>query len=324
MHEVETMMYAREVPWHGIGVKVEQEVTAAAAIKLGGLDWDCEKQPIFLGGTNEVDGIKVVGHEIVNKHAVVRKSDGSVFGVVSDAYEIIQNSDCFDFMDTIIGEGQAVYHTAGSLFGGRIVFMTVKLPDSAQVGPDKIDKYILLSTSHDGSSSLSIRWTPVRVVCANTLEFAERDCSQTMNIRHRSNYRGKIEEAREVLELTNQYYQHMEESFNKMLDTQFSEGRMVGLAKDLFPIASDQSKRSTQTAGKIVKLTELFTNGAGHKEVAGTQWAAYNAVTEFVDHHATYRAREGVDAGENKMNSVFFGGGHDLKQRAFNLLTQTV
>jgi phage/plasmid-like protein (TIGR03299 family) len=319
-HEVETMMYAGQVPWHGLGTAVEREVTAAAAIKLGGLDWELEKQPIFLKGAAEVDNIPVVGQCIDNRQAIVRKTDNQIMGVVTDQYQIIQNSECFDFMDSIIGEGQAVYHTAGSLFGGRIVFLTVKLPEDAVVGPDKISKYILLYTAHDGSQSLSVRWTPVRVVCANTLEFAKYECSQVFNIRHRSNYKTKLEEAREVLEMTDHYYKRMEVQFNKMLDAKFSTGNMVGFLKDLFPVEEDKIRRSTAAASKIVKMTELFADGIGHKEIAGTRWAAYNAVTEFVDHHATYRAREGVDKDENRMNSIIFGGGHDLKKRAFDLL----
>jgi phage/plasmid-like protein (TIGR03299 family) len=319
-HEVETMMYAGEVPWHRLGTSVEREVTSAAAIKLGGLDWEVEEQPIFLSGTNEVDGIPVRGLEIPNKKAIVRKKDQRIYGVVTDQYQIIQNSECFDFMDSIIGEGQAVYHTAGSLFDGRIVFLTVKLPEDAVVGPDKISKYILLYTAHDGSQSLSVRWTPVRVVCANTLEFARGNCSQVFNIRHRANYKTKIDEAREVLEMTDHYYKQMEVQFNKMLDAKFSTGNMVGFLKDLFPVEEGKIKRSTQTASKIVQMTELFETGIGHKEVAGTRWAAYNAVTEFVDHHANYRAREGVDEDESRMNSIIFGGGHELKQKAFNLL----
>jgi phage/plasmid-like protein (TIGR03299 family) len=319
-HEVETMMYAREVPWHRLGTAVDQEVEARAAIKLGGLDWECEKRPVFLSGAAQVDGIPVIGQAVENRKAVVRKTDDKILGLVTDAYKIIQNSDCFGFMDSIIGEGQAVYHTAGSLYGGRIVFLTVKLPEDAIVGPDKVSQYILLFSSHDGTQSLSVRWTPVRVVCANTLEFAQGNCSQTFHVRHRENYQTKIDEARNVMDLTRHYYKQMEIQFNKMLETPFEVGHMVSLAKQLIPISEDRSCRSTASARKVVQLTNLFEEGLGHKEVGKNRWAAYNAVTEFVDHHATYRAREGVDPDENKLNSIIFGGGHEFKQKAFDLL----
>ena len=328
-HEIETrngvasMMYAGQVPWHGLGQKVEKEVTAAAAIKLAGLDWKLETQPIYLRGKNAIDNIPVIGNIIPRYHAVVRPEDNQIMGVVSHAYEIIQNSDCFDFMDSIIGEGQAVYHTAGSLFGGRILFLTVKLPKDAQVGPDKIEKYILLSSSHDGSQALTVKWTPVRVVCNNTLEMANDNCSQNVKIRHRKNYREKVEEAREVLELTNAYYDHMEKSFNKLLETSFNNAEMTKFSEAIFPVAPDTKGLSTQTKNKRNRLVELFQIGKGnsHKDVARTKWAAYNAVTEYVDHNVSFRIREGSSKNEARMNSVFFGGGRDLKKKAFDLLS---
>lgn len=322
-HEIETvngqarMVYAGEVPWHGLGQQVEKEITAAAAIKLAGLDWKLEKQPIYLKSKVEIDNIPVVGELIPNQLAIVRPEDKQIMGVVTNAYELIQNSECFDFMDGIIGEGQAVYHTAGSLFGGRIIFLTVKLPYDATVGPDKIQKYILLSSSHDGSQALSVRWTPVRTVCANTLEFAKSNCSQTFKIRHRRNYREKVAEARRVLQLTDAYYAQMEKEFNKLLDTQFTNGQMIEFTEKLLPT---EGNVSTQTKNKRNRLVELFHTGKGNAAVANTRWAAYNSVTEYVDHVAKFRTREGVSENEAHMNGVFFGSGSELKQKALQLL----
>ena len=132
------MMYAGETPWHGLGIHVENEVTAAAAIKLAGLDWICEKRPLFTRGQKEIDGIPVIGTEVSGTVAVVRVEDGRVLGIVSPKYSIIQNNECFDFIDTLVGSGEAVFHTAGSLFGGSIIFCTVKLPNDAKVGDDLV------------------------------------------------------------------------------------------------------------------------------------------------------------------------------------------
>ena len=118
-HEVETMFSAREVPWHKLGKIVDTELTAKEAIIAGGMDWRCEEHPLYLRGQAEVDGIPVIGQSAPEHKAIVRASDSSILGIVKNSYHIIQNSECFDFMDDVIGSGQAVYHTAGSLRNGN-------------------------------------------------------------------------------------------------------------------------------------------------------------------------------------------------------------
>jgi len=158
------MFYAGETPWHRLGTQVEKEVTAAAAIRLAGLDWKVEKRPMYIAGQARVDGIPVLGPEIPDKFAVVRTEDNHVLGVVGSAYECIQNAEAFGFLDGLVGEGLAMFHTAGSLFGGRKVFVACKLPESINVGPDRVDKYLLLATGHDGNTLMQVKWTPIRVV----------------------------------------------------------------------------------------------------------------------------------------------------------------
>lgn len=325
-HEIEIrdgqacMVYAGEKPWHGLGTAVETEITAAAAIKLAKLDWECEKQPIFIRGKAEVDGIPVIGSSFPDKVAVVRKVDNSILGIVGQNYEIIQNTDCFDFMDDIIGSGQAVYHTAGSLFGGRKVFLTVKLPDDAMVGNDRINKFILLTTSHDGSLALNVRWTPIRVVCNNTMNAAlSRHAQASMTIRHTKNYKEKVSEARKVLELTDYYYKVMEQEYNKLLDAEFKESEMNDLLEKLFP-AKEDGTVSTVTQNTRSKVMNLFYNGIGVKPVQNTRWAAFNAVTEYADHHRTNMVHGDKDPKEVRMRSSIFGSGAELKQEAYDLL----
>ena len=318
------MMYAGKAPWHGLGQHVETEVTAGAAIRLADLDWKLEKQPIYIEGTQKIDDIPVVGVKVPDKVAVVRPEDNSILGVVSDRYEIIQNADCFDFMDEIIGSGQAVYHTAGSIFDGKRIFMTVKLPGDAMVGDDKIEKYILLTTSHDGSLALNIRWTPIRVVCNNTMNAAlSRTAKAGINIRHTTNYKARVSEARKVLEMTDHYYQVMEQEFNRLLDAQFTEGEMVNLTEQLFPTKVDDNgkvKLSTNTKNRREKMVGLFHNGIGVAPIKNTRWAAFNAVTEFVDHHRSTAVHGGRNKKDLRFNASIFGGGAQMKQKAFDLL----
>lgn len=311
-------MYAGQVPWHGIGNPVETEQTADGAIRKSGLNYGYYKTPGFIitagGKQKQIPGV----------HAIVRDYDDQPVGHVGNVYHIIQPVQCFDFLDSIIGHGQAVYHTAGAIYSGRTIFMVVKFPDNIKVGPDVIEKYLLLSNTYDGQSSLSLIWTPVRVVCQNTYELSFQSVLKSVKIRHTASYVEKVQEARRVLELTDQYYKVMETKFNVLLDNKFSTTQMEQLTEKLFPatnrtdgqvVVSKQTKRTRET------VQNLFLVGAGQKEVAGTKWAALNAVTDFVDHAATVRVRTGVEVKDARMNSALFGAGATLRQRAYDLLS---
>lgn len=323
---VESMAYAGAVPWHGIGtylnaseVRWEQMVIAA-----GLACWSIHKQPIYLAGSNKVDGIPVLGKEVKDAVAIVRGKDGVILGVATNKYEIIQNEDAFSFIDDLIGAGQAVFHTAGSLNNGRRVFCTIKFPKGSQIGPDLIDQYLLLSTGHDGKTPLHIRWTPIRVVCWNTLNVALKGfTSAHFNIVHTKNYEKKIETAREVLRLTQQYQTTMEHEYSKLLAAKFTDDEMKKLAEELFPQTGE--KLAGITRNNRDKVVDLFHSGAGNDtpDVRNTRWAAYNAVTDFADHHkliAVGKDSTELLIREARMNSAIFGSGANLKQTVYDLL----
>jgi phage/plasmid-like protein (TIGR03299 family) len=332
-HEIEnvngvaSMMYSGSIPWHGLGQAVEKEVTWAAAAKLAGLDRPCEKRPIYLSSTKQVDGIPVIGTEVKEAVAVVRIDDNRILGVVSPRYHIIQNTECFELVNEIVGSGQALFHTAASLCGGRRIFCTLKFPKDAKIGPDLINMYLLMTSTHDGKSALHLRWTPVRVVCNNTLNTAlgyDDNIGGTpasFNIVHTKNYETKIQQARMVLKLTEQYYAKMEHEFNKLLLNSFTESDMTKLTKQLFP--SDKEPVAGVTKNKRDLVVSLFLHGAGNdqSEVKNTRWAAFNAVTDFVDHHIQVVSGDTELAHkEARMNSSSFGNGARLRQKAFELL----
>ena len=315
-------MYAGSVPWHGIGNPVETEQTADGAIRKSGLNYGYYKSPALVA--IDIGNIGPQFKQIPGVHAVVRDYDHQPVGHVGNVYHIIQPVQCFDFLDTIIGEGQAVYHTAGAIYGGRTIFMVVKFPTSVKVGPDVIEKYLLLSNTYDGQSSLNLIWTPVRVVCQNTYELSFQNVLKSMKIRHTASYVEKVQEARRVLELTDQYYKVMETKFNILLDTAFSTNQMEQFTETLFPATTRSDGRlviSKQTKRVRDTVQNLFTTGAGQKDVANTKWAALNAVTDFVDHSATVRVRSSVDPKDARMNSALFGAGATLRQRAYDLLS---
>ena len=186
-HEVETMFSARELPWHGLGTVTEDVLTAKEAIETAGLDWEVELRSLFVslpGGNRK---------KIEDRKAVMRTTDDAVLGIVSPLYVPFQNRDAFAFTDNLVDSGDAKYETAGSLRDGRVVFLTMKVPFGMQVdGNDAHDLYIVLRTSHDGSTAVSVAVTPIRVVCMNTMTMALRSARHKWSMRHVSTHPSQL------------------------------------------------------------------------------------------------------------------------------------
>jgi len=327
--------YAGQVPWHGLGTAVEKEVTSEAAIRLAGLDWTVEKRPVYLRGTAAVDGIPVVGQEVPNYFATVRTEDEAILGVVGQSYEIIQNQEAFAFLDSLVGEGLAMYNCAGSLYGGKRIWITCKLPQAMQIGPDQVDKYLVCCTGHDGRLSLHIKWTPIRVVCQNTLSAAfgmrngkvQAAGRDTVSVMHYRNWKEQAAQAREVLELTGVYYSRLEEVFQRLIKTPVTASDAQAFAERLYVPPKDDhgdpKTASTWLENRRAELVRLFRSGVGNDEpgVRGTRWALYSAVTEQQDHHRTFTASGNYGASDARMNSLLWGTAANVKKRALELLS---
>ena len=171
---VETMFYVREKPWHGLGTCVEEAPTSADALRLAGLDWEVKQRNIQVCG----------GAKIENFKANVRSSDGAVLGVVSDRYQIVQNAEAFSFTDELIG-GDVRYETAGSLQNGKKIWLLARMPAQKIVGDD-VEPYLCFSNTHDGSGSIRVCMTPIRVVCNNTLNLALNSAVRSWSTKHLS------------------------------------------------------------------------------------------------------------------------------------------
>ena len=160
------MMYVGEVPWHRLGTKLDQPATAREAITAAGLDYRVELKPL------KTDD----GNDVPTRKATVRTDTNQVLGVVGNGYVPVQNFQAFGFLDAVVADGGLRYHTAGALGRGEKIWMLAKLPGQIQVknSADIVDKFLLLSNAHDGSAALRVYFTPIRVVCQNTLSLAER------------------------------------------------------------------------------------------------------------------------------------------------------
>jgi phage/plasmid-like protein (TIGR03299 family) len=300
-----SMMYVREVPWHRLGTRLDKPATAAEAIEAAGLGFSVEKMALK---TNDPE-LHVDGH-----FATVRSDTWQVLGVVGSRYSIIQNRDAFATFDALVGEGEAIYHTAGVLGKGERIWLLAKLPDYIRVnGGDVVEKYLLLTNSHDGSGPVRVKLTPIRVVCENTLALALGGDEQEVRIRHTAQAESKLKEAHEILGLTNKLYTDLDHIFNSMSEKHIDGRALVEYVKSIFPAIHDLENRSriTQIRDKVFELAET---GRGAEFSRGTVWGAYNAVTEFVDH---YRLTSVSDAAGLK--SMWFGSGERIKKEAFKV-----
>ena len=317
-HELSTlngrtaMMYVGEVPWHGTGTKLDAPATALEAIEVAGLDYD-----VTLSDLTTSEGIPVP-----SRKAVVRTDTNDVLGVVGNSYVPVQNCQAFGFLDAIAAEGGIRYHTAGALRRGERIWLLGKLPGSIRVknSEDVTEKYLLLSNSHDGASALRVFFTPIRVCCANTLAMADRNGkTEGIAIRHQGNLPAKVREAQEVLGLARRYYDDLEIRLDFLAGHQPTAVQLGRYYEALYPDPADGS--STRARNVRDTLYNLFERGKGQEipAIRHSSWAAFNAVTEFVDHHRSSRGRTDHERGSNRLDSAWFGSGNRLKQHAFRL-----
>ena len=204
------MFYVGETPWHELATKLDRPATAHEAIKAAQLDYQVEKKPLRAI-------VYHTRHSPVDDHyATVRMDTREVLGIVGNRYSPIQNRDAFSFFDSLVGSDEAIYHTAGALGKGERIWILAKLPSYIKVkGEDIVEKYLLLTNSHDGSSLVRAKLTPVRVVCSNTLTAALDGMEEEVRIRHTPNSTAKLEQAHKLLGLTNSLYDQLEIIFNR-------------------------------------------------------------------------------------------------------------
>lgn len=327
--ELETMFYYGETPWHGLGTPVEKALTAQEAIVAAGLDWIVDVIPVY----HDWKGVKV---EIENRVATRRATDGRVLGMFqSDRYTPVQNKEAFGFFDSVVGTGDAKYHTAGSLNDGKKIWMLAKLNGTGPISikGDEVDKYLLLMNGHDGSLALKMFFTPVRVVCMNTLMAAEAGARrvETFYARHMGNITGKMEQAREILGMTIKFFDKFTEQATKMATLQLPAPQLPKLLAAAFGttgairpenvvnLSDIGSERRVNEMEKVQALFEGSGKGLDNPGIKGTKWAAYNAVVEFVDYAKQVR---GDNPDDNRLYSVWLGGGQRIKTKAWDYLVK--
>lgn len=282
-HEVESLMYTsneqngRFVPWHGLGTPVQESPTSADALELAGLNWKVEGKPIY---TNE--GIKIPGYV-----ANTRDSDGSVLGVVTEKYKIVQNEDAFAFTDSLIG-GDVRYETAGSLRNGRSTFLLAKLPDK-KILDDDFGQYLCFTNTHDGSGAVKVMMTPVRVVCNNTLNLALNTTKRMWTCKHMGSMKDKLHEAEETLGFANKYMDNLAVVAERLANVSLKDEEIQAIVAEMFPMdenSSDRTKANMQKAKQEFMIAYYMPD---IKQFRNTAWGLLNATSDWMSHTSPQR-----------------------------------
>lgn len=312
-HEVETMMYRGETPWHGLGNPLSDAGLRdwkQACIEAG-LDWEVELVPLLLGMPDKAPGA-ITGATVEQAKASVRVSDGKILGVVGPDYTVLQNRDAFEWFAPIMETGLATFESAGSLRGGSVIWTLAKLQGlEAEIRKDdSVVRYMLLSHAHDGTMSVRVGDTDTRVVCMNTLRAAhEGGGSRLIRLRHTANLKDNLDALGEVFDATRQAFVATVEQYRKL---QAREGInpsdiMKYVQKVLDTPKDEDGKVSTRVYNRLEGIVKLAWEGIGN--TGGTMWDAFNAITQW----ATW---ERGRSQENRVNAAWFGEGREIMSRA--------
>jgi phage/plasmid-like protein (TIGR03299 family) len=298
-HELETVngqtafASLREPAWHGLGTVFTEEVSTAKMLKLAHLDkWNVRLEDVEIPNGFESD--KTYSFVVRDNPFVDDQKD--VLGVVGERYVPLQNEDLFEFGDLML-DGGGRWETAGSIKNGRQVFGSLALERETILDPngvsDKVNTYLLINTSHDGSVAIQASITPVRVVCANTLNLAlgrgNRGVKQSFKIRHTQTASGKVQQAREALGLANKYMDEFDKMANEMISKEITKAKFDEILLAAYPKPEKDAKGSFKKWETKLELLEDIYTGEFNHMIAGTAWGAFNAMTERLDWYRSGR-----------------------------------
>jgi phage/plasmid-like protein (TIGR03299 family) len=312
MHNVETMFYSRETPWHGLGTRVEEALTSSEAIEKAGLDWEVNPMPMFIN----INGKPV---EVPNVVANVRSSDNSVLGTVTDRYKIVQNKEAFAFTDALLTNKDipVKYETAGSLQNGKKVWMLANMPESEIVG-EKYEVHLVFYTSHDGKGAIKVACTPVRCVCQNTVNLAIKNASRIWTTKHMGNMESKLAEAYRTLNLATDYITNLQREAEILADQKFSGSDVDSFIERLIPIAKDACDRNKLNLTDMrEELKDRWAMAPDLASIRDSKWGMIQAVSDFATHRVPKRLTDTYK--ESLFDEVIQG--HDMIDTAYSLLS---
>ncbi|MDN3588224.1 DUF932 domain-containing protein [Pedobacter aquatilis] len=327
----------KEKAWHGLGTIVQDYPTSAEAMKFAGLDYTVEKRPLFtLDGSQmqiekelQGEGIGLNPQKdiaVPNYAATVRTDNDVVLGVVGKDYHVVQNVDAFTFFDSIVGGGDGIrYETAGALGKGERIFITAKLPDYIRVGKvDLIEQYLFLTTSHDGFGSITAAFTPVRIVCNNTLNAAMKTARNAIRIRHSSGASDRLSQAHTLMGISSKLGEQLGEIFNhwskiRISDPEVKKLIQLAMAPNREVLAKLEQGIEDEASACYRNIVEdVYSYAMGNPSqtldtTKGTVFGAYNAVTGYFQNVRKFKDNDA------KFRSITEGTARQRAQTAFDL-----
>ena len=312
---VRSVAYYNVAPWHGLGTPVPKDASAEEMIRAAGLDWRVELRPAR--GAREINSKPEFSrYEIVR---IPRPKTGEaevLFGVVSRRYQPLQNVEAFQFFDSIVGQGEAYFETAGALGEGERIWVMAKMPRAMQiVRGDECFKYLLLSNTHTGEGSVMVKFTSVRVVCQNTLIMAMKDGQKAYRVRHSKTMQFRLDELASFLAITEKVFLEAEALFKRLARVQMIGDRLEHYLEAVIPRSKPQKSKGThpQRWDFVEKLFESRPD-LQMPGVRGTLWGAFNAVTRFED----YKQPQQQEKADQRLDRTWYGSGAEIKLRALD------
>ena len=299
------MAYVGDTPWHGLGVQVPADLTPVQMLDVAGLNWQVEKVPAYanVGGKNVQVGWS----------ALVRDADKKILDVVSDDWNPVQNEEAFDFFNDFIASGGMEMHTAGSLCGGQIVWALAKIKDSFELfGGDRVDSYLHFTNFHKYGFSTDVRFTPIRVVCNNTLTLSlNSKVERFAKISHRREFNG--DNVKEMLGVATEKLGKYKEMAQFLGAKRYTNQDVVEYFKNLFPLSGAKAGKEDSPLSRNANIAmDVLEAQPGASFAAGSWWQPFNAVTHMTD-HLLGRSQD------TRLQSAWYGSHRALKTRALEL-----
>ena len=301
-----------EKAWHGLGQYVSEAMTSEQAIELGGLNYTVEKRPLYAPGW-EGTMVEAEGH-----YGNVRTDTNEILGIVKGRYKIVQNKDAFGFFDAIIDKGEAIFETAGALGKGERIFVTAKLPEDMLVHGERVEKYIMLTNSHDGTSTIIAGFTPIRVVCNNTLTAALKNLDNKVSISHTASAESRLKEASRVMGIASKYMDEVNMTFESMTTRKLSDLEMKYFIETVMKNGIKEDKSDKEASTRMKNLVDqvysfAITHPTQTTEAAyRTLWGAYNGISGYYNFLKDYRNAD------QKMKDMNYGYANDKISKAFD------
>lgn len=331
MHEITVnngkaeAVYANGKPaWHGLGTVVEGALTSGEALEKGGLNWEVGIQPAYHLINPKAENKEF--QPVSDRFVTFREDNKQPLGIVSNRYKIVQNRSAFSFLDQLVTVGNLEYESAGSLKGGKKVWMMARFPNEVAIAPDDVNyNYLAIFNSHDGSTPVMIIPTTVRIVCWNTLQVAMNQAKRNnalIRMRHTTNIMMKMDDVRQALGLYSQVLQNVNIIYEELAKKQVTQQNYLNYIDNMFPlptVKNDDNKIKYNRVEKIRDQIEYNFRTDPRQKTSATNNTAYglfNAVSQYVDHERITKGKAETTKISNRFESSWLGSGHDIKQSA--------